>query len=67
MNPNLSKMFYLQMNVLTTRARVVLTQEVEGTKKCKPIAYFSCTFSLAETNYNIYEKEFLAVIKSIEN
>ena len=24
-------------------------------------------FSLAETNYNIYEKEFLAVIKAIEN
>jgi hypothetical protein len=45
----------------------VLTQEVEGSKKCKPVAYFSCTFSPAESNYDIYEKQFLAVIKAIEN
>ena len=45
----------------------ILTKEVEGTQKQKPIAYFSCTFSPAEANYNIYEKEFLAVIKAIKN
>jgi hypothetical protein len=60
-------MFYLQTDALTTGAGAVLTQEVKGTKKRKPIAYFSCTFLLAETNYDIYKKEFLAVIKSIEN
>jgi hypothetical protein len=67
MNPDPSKMFYLQTDALTTGAGAVLTQEVKGTKKHKPIAYFSCTFLLAETNYDIYEKEFLAVIKSIKN
>jgi hypothetical protein len=67
MNPDPSKTFYLQTDALTTEAGAVLTQEVEGNKKCKPIAYFLCTFSLAETNYNIYEKEFLAAIKSIKN
>jgi hypothetical protein len=40
---------------------------VEGTKKRRPVAYFSCTYSPAEANYNIYEKEFLAVIKAIQN
>jgi hypothetical protein len=45
----------------------VLTQEVKGSKKYKLVTYFSCTFSPAETNYNIYKKEFLAVIKAIEN
>jgi hypothetical protein len=30
-------------------------------------AYFSCTFLPAEANYNIYEKEFLAIIKVIQN
>jgi hypothetical protein len=29
--------------------------------------YFSCTYSPAEANYDIYEKEFLAVIKAIQN
>ena len=45
----------------------MLTQKEEGTKKHKPIVYFSCTFTLAEANYNIYEKEFLVVIKAIKN
>ena len=67
MNPDPSKMFYLQTDASTTGAGAVLTQEVEGSKKRKPVAYFSCTFSPAEANYDIYEKEFLAVIKAIEN
>jgi hypothetical protein len=67
MNPDLSKTFYLQTDASLTGAGVVLTQEVEGSKKSKPVTYFSCTFSPAESNYNIYEKEFLAVIKAIEN
>jgi len=67
MNPDLFKMFYLQTDALSTGAGAVLTQEVKGSKKRKPVAYFSCTFSPAEANYDIYEKEFLAVIKAIEN
>jgi len=67
MNPDPSKMFYLQTDASSTGAGAVLTQEVEGSKKRKPVAYFSCTFSPAEANYDIYEKEFLAVIKAIEN
>jgi len=67
MNPDPSKMFYLQMDTSTTGAGAVLTQEVEGSKKRKPITYFSCTFSPPEANYDIYKKEFLAVIKAIKN
>jgi hypothetical protein len=67
MNPDPSKMFYLQTDVSSMGAEAVLTQEVKGSMKCKPIAYFSCTFSPAESNYDIYEKEFLAVIKAIKN
>jgi hypothetical protein len=67
MNPNPSKMFYLQTDASSTGAGAVLTQEVKGSKKRKPVAYFSCTFSPAEANYDIYEKEFLAVIKAVEN
>jgi hypothetical protein len=67
MNPDPSKMFYLQTDMSSIGAGAVLTQEVEGSKKHKLVAYFSCTFSLAELNYNIYEKGFLVVIKAIEN
>jgi hypothetical protein len=50
MNPDPSKMFYLQTDALSTGAGAVLTQEVEGSKKRKPVVYFSCTFSPAESN-----------------
>jgi hypothetical protein len=67
MNADLTKTFYLQTNASSNGAGAVLTQELDKSKKRKPIAYFSCTFSPAEANYDIYEKEFLAVIKAIEH
>jgi hypothetical protein len=66
-NPDPKKTFYLQTNASTSGAGMVLSQEADGTKKKRPIAYFSCTYSPAEANYDIYEKEFLAVIKAIQN
>ena len=65
-NLDLGKMFYLQTDVSNSGAGAVLSQEAENGKR-RPVAYFSCTFSPAEANYNIYEKEFLAVIKAIQN
>jgi hypothetical protein len=67
MNPDPSKTFYLQTDASSTEAGVVLTQKVKGSKKCKLVVYFLCIFLPAESNYDIYEKEFLAVIKAIEN
>jgi len=67
MNPDPSKMFYRQTDASLTGAGAVLTQEVDGSKKRKLVAYFLCTFSPAEANYDIYKKEFLAVIKAIKN
>jgi hypothetical protein len=67
MNPDLMKTFYLQTDASSSGAGAVLTQELDGSKKRKPIAYFSCTFSPAEANYDIYKKEFLAIIKAIEH
>jgi len=49
-------MFYLQTDASSTGAGAVLTQEVEGSKKRKPVTYFLCTFSPTEANYDIYEK-----------
>ena len=66
-NPDLKKTFYLQTDASMSRAGAVLSQEADNTKKKRPITYFSCTYSLAEANYNIYKKEFLAVFKAIQN
>ncbi len=64
-DPN--KMFYLQTDASIWGVGAVLTQEAEGMKKWRPIAYFSSTFTPTEENYDIYKKEFLAVIKALEN
>ncbi len=66
-HPDPDKMFYLQTDASTRGVGAVLTQEADGTKKRKPIAYYSGTFTPAEENYDIYEKEFLAVLKALEN
>ena len=42
----------------------VLLQE-EDTKKLQPVEFFSPTFTLTEHNYDIYERELLAIIKSL--
>jgi RNase H-like domain found in reverse transcriptase/Integrase zinc binding domain len=65
-NPDLKKTFYLQTDASSSSAGAVLSQEAENRKR-RPVAYFSCTFSPAEANYDIYEKEFLAVMKAIQN
>ncbi len=67
MHPDPDKMFYLQTDASTRGVGAVLTQEADGTKKRKPIAYYSGTFTPAEENYDIYKKEFLAVLKALEN
>jgi hypothetical protein len=66
-NPDPKKMFYLQTDTSSSGAGMVLSQEVKGTKKKRPVAYFSYTYSPVEANYDIYEKEFLAVMKAIQN
>jgi hypothetical protein len=49
----------------------ILSQEGENHPNQKPkhhpIAFFSATFMLTEQQYNIYEREFLGVIKSLEH
>jgi len=42
----------------------VLSQEQKG--KWKPIAFLSRTMSPAERNYEIYDKELLAIVKALD-
>jgi hypothetical protein len=68
--PNFSKKFFLQTDALSYGLGAVLSQEGElekakGKPILHPIAYYSATFTPTERNYDIYERELLAVMKSL--
>ena len=52
-------------NASLLAARAVLMQE-DKNSDLHPCAYFSHTFSLAQRNYDIYDRELLAVILALE-
>jgi len=51
------------VNALEHTIGGVLSQEQEG--KWKPIAFLSRTMQLTERNYEIYDKELLAIVKAL--
>ena len=72
MQPDFNKRFYLQTNASGYRLGVVLSQEggepqqpPNSKLKLHPLAYYSATFTSTEQNYDIYEWELLAVMKSL--
>ena len=72
--PDFRKKFYLQANTSLYSVGAVLLQEGKHltltlAKQQKPIlhpiAYYSATFTQTERNYDIYERELLAVMKAL--
>jgi len=71
--PDFNKQFYLQTDASAYSVGAVLSQEGEATTfqtkthkpKLHPITYYSAIFIPAERNYDIYERELLAVMKSL--
>jgi len=68
--PNYDKPFILHMDASSYGVGAILSQRGESqtnpTKpKFHPIAYYSSTFSPTERNYDIYERELLAVLKAL--
>ncbi len=66
-----NKTFFLQTNALAYCVGAILLQEGEhhatASKKPKlhPIAYYSVTFTPTKCNYDIYERELLAIMKAL--
>jgi hypothetical protein len=71
--PDFERHFYLQANASAYGMGAVLSQEGKTSPtlaKCTkpvthPIAYYSATFTPTKCNYDIYERELLAIMKSL--
>jgi hypothetical protein len=71
--PNFNERFYLQTDASAYGMGAVLSQRGKTSPtlaKCTkpithPVAYYSATFTPTERNYNIYERELLAIMKSL--
>ena len=67
-----TKQFLLSTDASAYGMGAILSQEGEINPRThkpiqQPIAYYSATSNLAEQNYDIYERELLAVIKSLDH
>ncbi len=65
--PDPKKPFILEVDASTFATGAILYQTHEETGWKRPVGYHSQTFNPAEQNYDIYDQEFLAIIKGLEN
>ena len=64
--PDWSKQFKLEVDAsLFTIGAVLFQKDEEGRRR--PISYFSQALNLAERNYDIWDREFLAVIQGLKH
>ena len=70
--PNYMKAFFLTTDASAYSMGAILLQEGELNPRTQkpmlcPVAYYSDTFTPTERNYNIYEQEFLGVLKALKH
>ena len=64
LQPNFDKQFVLQTDASALGVGAVLLQQGD-TKKLQPVEFFLATFTPTERNYDIYERELLAIMKAL--
>ena len=47
-------------------ALIIILSIVNKENKVHPVAFHSCTFTIAELNYNIYDKELLSIFEAFK-
>jgi hypothetical protein len=70
--PDYAKTFTLSTDASGYGVGAVLAQEGQldpktGKHRIHPVAYYSLTFTPTEQNYDVYERELLAVVKALKN
>jgi len=72
--PNYERPFVVHTDASAYGVGAILLQEGESTEtnttqkpKLHPLAYYSASFIQAERNYDIYERELLAVVKALKH
>ena len=70
--PDYTKAFFLATDASVYGMGTILSQEGELNPRTQkpmlcPITYYSSTFTPVEQNYNIYEREFLGVLKALKH
>ena len=64
--PNLDKKIRIEVDILDYATGRVLSMECED-GRWKPVAFLSKSLNETERNYEIHDKEMLAVIRELEN
>jgi hypothetical protein len=63
--PDLDKPFMLECDASLAATAAVLRQQ-DANRNWHPVTYLSQMFNLAERNYEIYNRELLAIVQALE-
>jgi len=65
-SPQDSESFHIEADSSDFASRAVLSQQLPGEDKWHPVAFYSKSLSPVEWNYEIHDKEMLAIIHALE-
>ena len=65
-SPQNSEPFHIEADSSDFTSRAILSQQLPGEEKWHPVAFYSKSLSLVERNYEIHDKEMLAIICTLK-
>jgi len=65
-SPQGSEPFCIKADSFNFASRAILSQQLPKEKKWHPVAFYSKSLSPVEQNYEIHDKEMLAIICALE-
>jgi len=65
-SPQDSEPFYIEADSSDFASGAILSQQLPREEKWHPVAFYSKSLSPVEQNYEIYDKEMLAIIRALE-